>query len=153
MDNQRISSITGLPVRTYVRKTKPAVVVQQPVNQYDNFFQVSEMKRENPMKATEIFTNTKQEFNSLYILRYPTGNCQMCSIAYFKYLISKSTNLNKQLKEIGEKIKPLILVDFRQDLKEQLYSKINKQAIISENDYVSSNNSKMCSMIINTKKL
>ena len=40
MDNQRISSITGLPVRTYVKKTKPAVVVQQPVNQYDNFFKL-----------------------------------------------------------------------------------------------------------------
>ena len=96
MDNQRISSITGLPVRTYVKKTKPAVVVQQPVNQYDNFFQVSEMKRENPMKTTEMFTNTKQEFNPLYILRCSTGNCQMCTIAYFRYLILKSTNLNKQ---------------------------------------------------------
>jgi hypothetical protein len=149
----RISSLTGLPVRKYVKKQKPVVVVPQPVNQYDNFFQVSEMKRENPMKITEIFTSMKQEFNSLYIMRYPTGNCQMCSIAYFKYLITKSTNLTKQLKEIGSKIKPLILVDFKQDLKEQLYSKISKHAIISESDYISSSNSKMCTMIINTKKL
>jgi hypothetical protein len=153
MDNQRISAVTGLPVRKYVRKQKPVVVVPQPVKQYDNFFQVSEMKKENPMKTTEIFTNVRHEFNPLYILRYPTGNCQMCTIAYFKYLILRSTDLTKQLKEIGSIIKPLILVDFKQDLKEKLYSKIDKNAIISESDYISSNNSKMCTMIINTKKL
>jgi hypothetical protein len=153
MDNVRISAVTGLPVRKYVKKQKPVIVVPQPVKQYDNFFQVSEMKRENPMKVTEMFTNVKFEFNPLYILKYPTGNCQMCTIAYFKYLILKSTDLTKQLKEIGKNIKPLLLVDFRQDLKEKLYSKIDKNAIISESDYISSNNSKMCTMIINTKKL
>jgi PHD/YefM family antitoxin component YafN of YafNO toxin-antitoxin module len=149
----RISKLTGKPVRKYVRKQKPVVITPQPVKQYDNFFQVSEMKRVNSMKLTEMFTNVKSEFKPLYILRYPTGNCQMCTIGYFKYLILKSTDLTKQLKEIGKNIKPLLLVDFRQDLKEKLYSKINKNAIISESDYISSNNSKMCTMIINTKKL
>ena len=153
MDNVRISTVTGLPVRKYVKKQKPVVVVPQPVKQYDNFFQVSEMKRENPMKLTEIYSIKSKDFEYLYIIKYPTANCQMSCIGYFKYLILKSTDLNKQLKEIGSKIKPLLLVDFKQDLKEKLYSKIDKNAIISESDYVSSNNSKMCTMIINTKKL
>jgi hypothetical protein len=153
MDNQRISAVTGLPVRKYVKKQKPVIVVPQPVKQYDNFFQVSEMKRENPMKITEIYSIRSKDFEYLYIIKYPTANCQMCCIGCFKYLILKSTDLTKQLKEIGKNIKPLLLVDFKQDLKEKLYSKIDKNAIISESDYISSNNSKMCTMIINTNKL
>ena len=149
----RISKLTGKPVRKYVKKQKPVVIVPQPIKQYDNFFLVSDMKRENPMKVTEMYLIKKKDFDYLYILKYPTGNCQMCVLGYFKYLILKSTDLNKQLKEIGKNIKPLILVDFKQDLKEKLYSKINKDAIISESDYISSNNSKMCTMIINTNKL
>jgi hypothetical protein len=153
MDNQRISAVTGLPVRKYVKKQKPVIVVPQPVKQYDNFFQVSEMKRENPMKLSETYSVKSKDFEYLYIIKYPTANCQMSSIGYFKYLILKSTDLTKQLKEIGSQIKPLLFVDFKQDLKAELFLKIDKKAIISKNDYISSNNSKMCTMIINTKKL
>ena len=60
------------------------------------------------------------------------------------------TDLKEQLKVFP---KNAILVDFKQSLKEQLYEKLDKKYIIFERNYVSTNGSKMCIILINNEKI
>ena len=149
MDNQRISPITGLPVRKYTKKAKtPSNVVK-----LKDF-----IKKTDPFNDFYIYRLKIQDlqYNTLTrtidVISSPTGNCQLLSIRKFDSLLLNSSHLKDQLIEIGH-IKPLIFIAIKQSLKTKLYSKINKKAIISESDYVSSNNSQMCAIIINTKNL
>lgn len=142
----RISSRTGKPVRKYTKK----VVSTQPVTTsvpFSNVVKYENMQRHNNCLESESYT-----FKGYRIKRYFTGNCQLCCISQFADLIRKSTDLKEQLKEIG-KIKPLLFVDIKQTFVSELKTKINNNAIISESNYDSSNGSKMCAIIINTKKL
>jgi hypothetical protein len=149
MDNQRISPVTGLPVRKYTRKIKtPSNLVKnkdfiRKTDPFNNFYIFK-------LKIQDLQYNTFTR--SIDIISSPTGNCQLVSVRNFDSLLLNSSHLKEQLVEIGH-IKSLIFIDIKNTLKTKLYSKIDKKAIISESDYVSSNNSEMCAIIINTKKL
>ena len=144
----RISSRTGKPVRKYTKKVQNIVKPVVPSLPLSNVVQFKDMKRHDFGKNTEHYT-----FKSYRITKYFTGNCQLCAFSLFNELLSKSTNLTEQLKEIGDNIKPLIFIDIKQYYVNILKSKINNDAIISESNYISSNSSLMCAIIINTKKL
>jgi len=157
MDNQRISPITGLPVRKYTKKTKTQTIPE--INIFSNVVKsYNFIRKEDPfsqfytyqLKIQDLQYNTLTR--SIYIIGSPTANCQLLSIRKFDILLLNSSHLKEQLIEIGQ-IKPLIFIDIKQSLKIKLYSKINKEAIISESNYVSSNNSQMCAIIINIKNL
>jgi hypothetical protein len=157
MDNQRISPITGLPVRKYTKKVKnqtiPQINIPSNVVKNKDFIKKADFFNETNIyqfKIQDLQYNTLKR--SIYIIGSPTANCQLLSIRKFDILLLNSSHLKEQLIEIGQ-IKPLIFVDIKQNLKTRLYSKIDKKAIISESNYISSNNSEMCAIIINTKKL
>jgi hypothetical protein len=161
MDSQRISPITGLPVRKYTKKNKTESIinVQKPVDVFNNV-----VKKEKFVKffnsttglddySFKISHKTFKNVNfTVNIIASPTGNCQLCSVRYFEQILINSSDIKKQLLEIGE-IKKLILIDIYSSLKDKLKLSIDKNAIILEEDYISSNNSKMSILIINTKKL
>ena len=142
----RISSRTGKPVRKYTKKlvNTQSITTPTPIS---NVVKYESMQRHNNCSSNESYT-----FESYRIKKYFTGNCQLCCFSQFADLIRKSTDLKEQLKEIG-KIKPLVFVDIKQIFVSELKTKINNDAIISESNYNSSNGSKMCAIIINTKKL
>ena len=130
----RISRLTGKPVRKYVKNTflNLQPIVEKP---FSNVIEFKNMQRHNNCLESESYT-----FRSYRIKKNFTGNCQLCCFSNFASLIANSSNLTEQLKEIGNNIKPLIFVDIRQSFINQLKSKINNEAIISESNYISSNN-------------
>ena len=142
----RISSRTGKPVRKYTKKlvNTQSITTPTPIS---NVVKYENMECVDLMKASESYI-----IRGHRVKKYVTGNCQLCCISQFADLIRKSTDLKEQLKEIG-KIKPLLFVDIKQTFVSELKTKINNNAIISESNYDSSNGSKMCAIIINTKKL
>ena len=146
----RISSRTGKPVRKYVRKN--IVDIPVPVTPFkppSNVVKESKMTKQNSMKIEESWT-FRIYGEQVWFFRYPTANCQVASIAAFHVLIRRSTDLKEQLKQFP---KNAILVNFKQDLKYQFYKKLDKKYIIFQEDYVSTNESKMCMILINNKKI
>lgn len=101
---------------------------------------------------------TKQG-NYVYTTDYPTGNCQLSSISYFNALIN-GDRYNKEyvlrflmdLKKAG-RILNILLCDIHQALLPQLLKKIDKKYIITKTNYTSTNNSKMCIVLINVVKI
>lgn len=148
--SQRISKITGLPVRAYARKSveqaQPVIpVVPSNVIKYSDMIPINFGTFQQHHKINIVG-------NKITFHTYPTANCQLGSICPFVNLLKVSTDLIGQLKELGQ-IKRLWLIDINRGYLSKTLSIIPAKAIVMQNNYTSSNGSEMTIMIINVSKL
>lgn len=101
-----------------------------------------------------IWTLKNPKYLNFQVYPQPTNNCQLACVASMDTLIRRSSDFVQQLREIYNLTsKRILLCDISQSLKSNLYELINKDAIITETDYISTNNSKMCIILINLTKI
>ena len=95
------------------------------------------------------------KYSCVYVVRSPTGNCQIFSIRDFKTLLNND-EINKiaQIKYISDKFsRPILLCDIQEKYLDLFNKTFCEESIIMKNKYISSNNSKMIMCMINTEKL
>lgn len=148
--SQRISKITGLPVRAYVRKNveqaQPVIpVVPSNVIKYSDMIPIN-------FGTFQQHHKINMGGNDVFLHSYPTANCQLGSICPFRPLLKHSTDLIGQLKEL-RLIKRLWLIDINRGYLSKTLNIIPAKAIVMQNNYTSSNGSEMTIMIINVSKL
>jgi hypothetical protein len=166
---ERISPITGNPVRKYTRKSVPveiAEVVEKKVQvekkeEYDGI-----LKKEDFIFYKDVSSISDYDFkmavikrstyssSTLYFSYGPTVNCQMMTVGAFGPFLQVETKILEQLKAIKDNFKKnILLVDIRHEYMKYFNGKIPKDMIIMISPYVSTNGSKMNICLINMTKL
>jgi len=149
----RISTITGLPVRKYTKKVRE-VIKEVP----KNLLKVEDFKRYNgagnyyDLKHATI--SSRYGNVRIYISGGPTLNCQMAVAGAFGNFLKSADNMVEQLKIIKEHVrKNILLVDIKDSYMEYFNKKIPKELIIMISPYKSTNGSNMNICLINMKNL
>jgi len=131
---ERISPITGQPVRKYTKKAAIVIPVAAPRK---------EMK-------IEIYRDiicrkvTSENYTTGYIIPSATMNCQLSVGGCMGSFIAKSKNIIADLKDIRSKIGGnILLCDIKESYMATFHKKIPAKNIIMLSPYTSTNGSKM----------
>ena len=153
---ERISPITGKPVRKYT-KTIKEVLKDNPKPKEEKCIYLKKETFINKDNFTNRYTlqvGKSWDAFEISITRYVTNNCQLMSIGNFQELLKKAEDLIEELKVIKSVIrKNIALVDIKEDFISLLKEKIPTDMIIMISPYTSTTGSKMNICLINIKNL
>lgn len=162
--SERISPVTGLPVRRYVRNTsydkeeiREEVIVKEipkHILKNEDFKFYRNIGSDTYDFKFAIVDRGVYDTTSLYFSYGPTVNCQMSIIGAFGEFIKKETHIIEQLKAIKKFCKKnILLVDIKECNMKYFNEKIPEHMVIMKSPYVSTNGSKMNICLINIKSL
>lgn len=157
---QRISPITGRPVRTYTRRNQIVQNEPQVVREVKkNILKVEDFKVYNEpyynmTSQTLKSDNDKYMSTTIYLSAGPTINCQLAIAGNFGHFLTIANNIVDQLKVIQQRTrKNILLVDIKQCYMKYFNEKIPEKNIITVSPYKSTNGSNMNICLINLKNL
>lgn len=162
---ERISPVTGKPVRKYTRKpvqieiiAKEKIKIEEENNHIlkkESFVFYKDTSGDKNYDFKMATINRKSDHSSVLYFNYgPTVNCQMMSVGAFGAFLQRETKVLDQLKAIKDNFnKNILLTDIKEEYMKYFYEKIPKEMIIMISPYTSTNGSKMNICLINVKNL
>lgn len=154
---ERISPITGRPVRKYIRRKVKNVIIEPVIQPLP----IPEVKGAVIDKFT-IYDlikckkfNVDGNYSNVYITDIATMNCQIAVAGSFHSLLNGSKNLIEDLKVIRKNCnnRNILLVDIGNNILKTLKKKLDEKYIMMISPYVSTNGSKMNICLINMRNL